>query len=110
LLGIGSNAANNNTTFGSMGANTIARTTPEELGGVLSVALTTAQMPIHQHMVFALREDGANYKPVSFGSGAANGGTLNTGLAIGITNNAGSGESHLNVQPYITVYFWKRTA
>ena len=45
----------------------------------------------------------------SANSGRASGNTANA-TAIGTIGESGSGNSHSNLQPYITCYMWKRTA
>lgn len=74
----------------------------EETGGEKTVTLTTQQIPSHNH---------------AYVSG---GGDEGTGIypQVGVghvpvksnTDNAGSGQAHNNLQPYITCYMWKRTA
>jgi hypothetical protein len=78
------------------------------IGGAETHTLTTAQIPAHLHTVKAY-EGGSgqiNYRPLSAlgnaGAGVTNG-TTNSG-------NTGSGEAHNNLQPYIVVYFFRRTA
>jgi len=41
---------------------------------------------------------------VNIGQTATNNGTVST------EQNTGSGNAHTNVQPYVTVYMWKRVA
>lgn len=80
----------------------------EETGGAKTVALTTSQLPSHTHNI-------------SFSESGPGGGNINTNFFAGIANNTsgaktkvsdatGSGSAHNNVQPYIVVYMWKRTA
>lgn len=76
--------------------------TAEETGGAKTHTLSTSQMPSHTHTV-------ATRNTVD------SGGTQNVAHATpnstGVTTDAtGGGSAHNNVQPYIVVYMWKRTA
>ena len=87
--------------------------TAEETGGSKapttgSHTLTTSEIPSHTHTVQQV--DGSNAGSFSGATGAsskANGGTITTSSTGG-----GGGHTHTGnaVQPYIVVYFWKRTA
>jgi microcystin-dependent protein len=71
----------------------------EETGGAKTHTLTTPEIPAHTHSlgyVDALNAGG------SVGTRAFPG-AANTG-------SAGGGGAHNNLQPYIVVYMWKRTA
>ena len=85
----------------------------EKTGGESTVTLTESQMPSHQHGF----TDGAKAivyeSPVLMATGqdfqafrAPTSGTL----GVTGTTNTGGGDSHNNLQPYITCYMWKRTA
>ena len=85
----------------------------EETGGSESITLTTAQLPTHSHGIGAHR-----YPRVEYYGGAE---VSITAFDVGTpspegpsstytSNNAGSGQSHDNMPPFITVYMWKRTA
>jgi hypothetical protein len=78
--------------------NTLAKT-----GGTNTVTLTEAQMPIHSHPITTYTNDGG---PNGV-SRSYTGGLSNTNYSTG---NAGSGQAHNNLQPYVAVYMWKRTA
>ncbi len=77
--------------------------TVEETGGAKTHTLSIAEMPSHDH------DTGIN-----FGSGA--GAVYGALDRIGDSNNdkrtgfTGGGGAHNNLQPYIVVYMWKRTA
>lgn len=77
----------------------------EETGGEKTHVLTEAEMPAHVH---------AENAPISASGGALKlavdsnaSGTQAAGLD---TDSKGSGQAHNNLQPYIVVYMWKRTA
>ncbi len=72
----------------------------EETGGAKTHTLTSAEMPAHTHTFPG--EQLAN-QGGSVGSRYATSGTTTT-------SSTGSGGAHNNLQPYIVVYFWKRTA
>lgn len=89
-----------------------------ETGGAKTHTLTSAEMPVHSHSVSDpghthlvttiqanIAASGSNIGGQGAGSTAS--GSSGTGISIG---NAGSGGAHNNLQPYITVYMWKRTA
>lgn len=111
---------------------------PEMTGGEKTVTLTTANMPAHTHALSSGTAtaaeaaahthqaasgtykvgsgSGSNYKyltnggstdPATTGSG---GGHTHTITLSGNTGSKGSGTAHSNMQPYITCYFYKRTA
>lgn len=76
-----------------------------ETGGAKTHTLTTAEIPAHAHAQSTnnLLNNGATDAGV--GAGWYRGASLG-----GSTQNAGGGGAHNNLQPYITVYMWKRTA
>lgn len=96
--------------------------TVEETGGAKTVTLTTTEMPAHSHTVtdpghvhlFGHRSDNSgpdagvrmidNY-PGTDGSVTTS--TNTTGVTI---QSTGSGVAHNNLNPYIALYCWKRTA
>lgn len=111
---------------------------PEMEGGEKAVTLTTANMPSHNHSLTSGTAtaaeaeahthqaaagtykvgsgSGSNYKyltnggssdPATTGSG---GGHTHTITLSGNTGSKGSGTAHSNMQPYITCFFYKRTA
>lgn len=83
--------------------------TDEETGGAKTHTLTTSEIPSHAHTLPEGR-DGSLTNPGAFiksgwstNAGAATAPSVNTG-------SAGTGGSHNNLQPYIVVRMWKRTA
>lgn len=86
-----------------------------ETGGAKTVTLTAAQMPVHTHVqnahnhvmgqLWKVVETEASGRWVYTHDGAAT--TANT---TATNQNAGSGQAHNNLQPYIVVYMWRRTA
>lgn len=98
--------------------------TAEETGGAKTHTLTEAELPAHNHSV---TDGGHSHSTSGFasagGAGSDNWGSVattmsqnraarntdssTTGISIG---NTGSGSAHNNLQPYIVVHFWKRTA
>ena len=105
-------------------------------GGEATHQLTVGELPSHNHTATisttnltgwftnngnsdTANSDGTIFKASkrtgqgSSSGGAADGGkfTFNGAHAHTITiNNSGSNQSHNNIQPYISVYMWKRTA
>jgi len=81
--------------------------TVEETGGEKTHILTVAEMPAHKHK---FGYTGGNTDATGF--------PYSVGKAIGHdpsnvhseTTSTGGDGSHNNLQPYIVVYFWKRTA
>lgn len=81
--------------------------TAGETGGAKTHTLTVDQIPSHNHEQFVTansggtgvrrdyNQDGSGYQQYTQG--------INTG-------NRGGGQAHNNLQPYIVVYIWRRTA
>lgn len=82
--------------------------TVKKTGGAKTVALTVNQIPSHSHKVTI--EDCVYYVGEgATGSGAHDMSEPSTDW-VTKTANTGGGQAHNNLQPYITVYFWLRTA
>lgn len=83
-------------------------------GGASTHTLTAAQMPAHTHVATYGGTLGVNANDPGFGSevgGLGTGGSFGaTGRGSAALNNTGGGGSHNNLQPYIVVYMWRRTA
>jgi hypothetical protein len=102
LLGFGTWAA-----FGAgrvlvgLDAGDVDFDTVEETGGAKTHTLTVDEMPSHTHTQ-AGSDDSAH---LQFGAPADD-----FGEADSQTGATGGGQPHNNLQPYIVVYMWKRTA
>jgi hypothetical protein len=91
----------------------------EETGGAKTHTLTAAEMPSHTHvqdphthtLTGGPTDDTSAPYP---GPDAANSATVfaTTGIqaATAVNQSTGGGGAHNNLQPYIVVYMWKRTA
>ena len=83
--------------------------TVEETGGAKTHTLTEAELPAHSHDYAGGEYTGAN----DYGTNMSvnNLGSTTDGRSTNFNSETvGSGSAHNNVQPYIVVYFWKRTA
>lgn len=78
--------------------------TVEETGGAKTHTLVTSEMPAHIHTSQRTTAAGTN----TTGTGVP----PHNGVATGgdIVGSTGGGGAHNNLQPYIVVYMWKRTA
>ena len=96
-------------------------------GGAKTHTLTEAEMPSHQHFIAADQYLAPSYTSATLSAtetmvyGTASGGSVSNesynlrGIVdavadVGESSVTGSGDAHNNLQPYITVYYWKRTA
>ena len=83
--------------------------TAEETGGSKTHTLTVSELPSHTHTHTV--QTGRSFSS-SIGNAPVVQGSDNTVLssAAVTTSSTGSGSAHNNLQPYIVVYMWKRTA
>lgn len=106
--------------------------TVQKTGGDKTVTLSLSQIPAHNHSFSgssgsagshthelkgyekSTASGSTGYRPG--GSGNASAGDIiksagaHTHSISGTIGNSGGGQAHNNLQPYITVYFWRRTA
>lgn len=78
--------------------------TAEETGGAKTHTLTTNEMPAHTHDVTFGGADAAGTSGVTLARLDAGNNQTKT------STSTGGGAAHNNLQPYIVVYMWKRTA
>ena len=76
--------------------------TSNKTGGAKTHTLTVAEMPSHTHTFSGA--DPKNYVKVEASS------TTGLNASAKTTEATGGGQAHNNLQPYITVYTWRRTA
>ena len=80
--------------------------TPNKTGGEKSHTLTIAEIPSHTHgQVVTANTTGSAIRRDYDSDGSAD--IYPQGVQTGAT---GGGQAHNNLQPYITVYMWRRTA
>ena len=80
----------------------------EMTGGEKEHTLIEAELPSHTHSV-TIPVDAEDTSTFQFGT-ANNGGIKQDGEQTLESTATGSGVAHNNMPPYITCYFWKRTA
>ena len=86
--------------------------TVEKIGGEKTHTLTVNEMPSHSHSITRISPYGLPYNNssgTSLGSGSIVTYSESYEPLYKIENTGGS-QAHNNLQPYITVYMWKRTA
>lgn len=77
--------------------------TVEKTGGEKTHKLTISEMPSHDHYINTWAASTSGSQALYFYGQKGTPGNRYTG-------STGGGDAHNNLQPYITVYFWKRTA
>lgn len=78
--------------------------TVEETGGEKTHKLTLTEIPSHNHKATVY------YNSATGGNGFWGSNATGTAYTIAGTQSAGGSGAHNNLQPYITVYMFKRTA
>ena len=87
---------------GNDGSTSMSFATNSE-GGEYSHTLTTDEMPSHSHYINGYSNAFGSKYYYNLVGGSNTYGSKNT-------DATGGGQSHNNIQPYITVFFWRRTA
>ena len=75
-----------------------------DTGGAATHTLTTAEIPSHTHTLPTFRGG------IGISGGAHIFPDASLGAAGGTSGATGSGGAHNNLQPYVVVYMWRRTA
>jgi hypothetical protein len=85
--------------------------TVEETGGSKTHTLTESELPAHTHPRGSRHWGGAaNGASGRISANGVSGAGVANDSDSGVTGSTGSGSAHNNLQPYIVVYMWKRTA
>lgn len=84
---------------------------PNKSGGAKTVTLTVEQIPNHKHPEYLAWDSGTERKGDYF-QNSVYGWSSNKKVIsyTQMTGYTGGGKSHNNMQPYITLYMWRRTA
>ena len=82
--------------------------TAENIGGEKQHTLTYAEMPTHNHNMYSLNNAGDGTITSGGGITQDSGAPYKTYYAKFAMENSGGGQAHNNLQPYITVYMWRR--
>ena len=92
----------------------------EKTGGAKTHTLTANEMPVHTHVQDAHSHGLQRYPTATGGSSGFTADTSMSGTPAAVTQvtanatavnqNAGGGAAHNNLQPFLTVFVWKRTA
>ena len=95
--------------------------TVEEAGGAKTHTLSTAEIPSHTHVQDAHSHIITSQTATTGGATSYEHGVLDTSsaeaeatettaTAVAVNQSTGGGGAHNNLQPYVVVYMWKRTA
>lgn len=88
--------------------------TAEETGGAKTHTLTTGEIPAHTHSASGAGSNMYNDTLTIANAGGVSRNVVSVTAAASNQNatigSAGGGGAHNNLQPYIVVYMWKRTA
>ena len=82
----------------------------EGTGGEKTHTLTTTEMPSHAHGLVRSLAEASGYGLTTSASFTNRVIIESAASGDASTNNTGSGGAHNNLQPFIVVYMWKRTA
>ena len=82
--------------------------TVQKTGGEKTYRLTYAEMPTHNHNMYSLNNSGDGTITGGGGITQDSGAPYKTYYAKFAMENSGGNQAHNNLQPYITVYMWRR--